>query len=89
MRSEQFPFLKLGQLPQASTDSRLFKNSTQVLKESAMNTYKLAKEKELNLKINTESNFYISLFEGEKKVQQQNPNFYFYFINWKKCGIYY
>lgn len=34
-----------------------------------MNTYKLAKEKELNLKINTESNFYISLFEGEKKVQ--------------------
>lgn len=34
-----------------------------------MNTYKLAKEKELNLKINTESNFYISLFEGKKKVR--------------------
>ena len=38
----------------------------QFLKESAMNTYKLAKEKELNLKINTKSNFYISLFEGKK-----------------------
>ena len=31
-----------------------------------MNTYKLAKEKELNLKINTKSNFYISLFQGKK-----------------------
>ena len=31
-----------------------------------MNTYKLAKEKELNLKINTKSNFYISLFKGKK-----------------------
>ena len=42
-----------------------------------MNTYKLAKEKELNLKINTKYNFYISLFEGKKGTIAKSKFFIF------------
>lgn len=91
--SEQFPFLKLGQLPGFTDFQDCLKLQCEFLKESATNTYKLAKEKELNLKINTKSNLH--LFERKKRYNSKIQIFIFilligkwiYIIKWmvKTC----